>query len=584
MATFFDSASLALIPSGVKESKVYSIKPTDGSGDLAFSRSNDTATRVNSSLLLEKVRTNLVLQSETFDNAYWTKQSGSSVTANSVANPINGAITADTLTVATTTNSGLYGSGTNSGNFTQSIYAKKNTIDFLYFVNPAGTALAAWFNLANGTVGQVTVGYSANIESVGNGWYRCSIRNTATQANNYFQIGLSSTDGSDTPAAAGSAYIFGAQSELSDFGATDYIATTSAAVSVGPVANLPRLDYTDSTCPKLLLEPQRVNLALYSEQADNGYWGKYQSTITANDTTSPDGYTNADKIVSTAANAINVINRTFSSVSGGSQAISLFVKAGTSSIVYLQIHDGTSVFISDYDLSNSTTSNTSAGATAKIEAYAGGWYRCSLTATTLAGTHYMDYGIRSTAIGQYAYIFGMQFESLSSYATSYINTLGAAVTRGADACSKTGISSLIGQTEGTLCGEFTYSRDDGGTRRLLSLTDGGTTNRITTYVDNNDKISIYIVNSSSEQVDIRGLAALVVGTTYKYAIAYKLNDVKVYVNGVEDGSDTSATIPSCSQLYVGSENGNSPSYFNWNQVLLFPTRLTNAELATLTTI
>jgi hypothetical protein len=47
------------------------------------------------------------------------------------------------------------------------------------------------------------------------------------------------------------------------------------------------------------------------------------------------------------------------------------------------------------------------------------------------------------------YIYGAQLEA-GAYATSYIPTLGAAVTRGLDACSKTGISSLIGQTEGTL--------------------------------------------------------------------------------------------------------------------------------------
>jgi hypothetical protein len=44
--SYFDDASLVMIPSGTKTSKVYSVKPIDGTGDLTFTRSNDTATRV----------------------------------------------------------------------------------------------------------------------------------------------------------------------------------------------------------------------------------------------------------------------------------------------------------------------------------------------------------------------------------------------------------------------------------------------------------------------------------------------------------------------------------------------------------
>jgi hypothetical protein len=44
--SFFSEASLAMIPSGYKTSKVYSALPITGDGDLTFTRSNDTATRV----------------------------------------------------------------------------------------------------------------------------------------------------------------------------------------------------------------------------------------------------------------------------------------------------------------------------------------------------------------------------------------------------------------------------------------------------------------------------------------------------------------------------------------------------------
>ena len=67
MASLYDSASLVMIPSGVKESKLYSIKPTDGTGDFTFTRGTDTATRVNSAGLIEKETQNLLLQSNQFD-------------------------------------------------------------------------------------------------------------------------------------------------------------------------------------------------------------------------------------------------------------------------------------------------------------------------------------------------------------------------------------------------------------------------------------------------------------------------------------------------------------------------------------
>ena len=91
--SFYDDASLIMYPSGYKANKIYSLKPTDGSGDLDFTRSNDTATRVNSAGLIEKVRTNLVLQSNTF-NTSWVL---SNATVSSGATDPNGGSTAWTL-------------------------------------------------------------------------------------------------------------------------------------------------------------------------------------------------------------------------------------------------------------------------------------------------------------------------------------------------------------------------------------------------------------------------------------------------------------------------------------------------------
>ena len=179
------------------------------------------------------------------------------------------------------------------------------------------------------------------------------------------------------------------------------------------------------------------------------------------------------------------------------------------------------------------------------------------------------------------FAWGMQLES-GIYETSYIPTSGTSITRVADECYLTSASLIIGQTEGTIYGEFNFKDHSAGTRRLLCLTDGTTTNRITTYINTLDKLSVYIVDGGAAQADIQ--ATILTEGIIKYAVAYTNNNIKLYLNGTQVGTDTSATIPSTTNFYVGSENGNNPSFFDWNQVILFNEALTDTELETLTTI
>ena len=57
---YYAKASLVMVPSLYKTSIVYSERPLTTDGQLAFTRSNDTATRVGPDGYIEKVRTNLV--------------------------------------------------------------------------------------------------------------------------------------------------------------------------------------------------------------------------------------------------------------------------------------------------------------------------------------------------------------------------------------------------------------------------------------------------------------------------------------------------------------------------------------------
>jgi hypothetical protein len=565
--SYFDDASLVMIPSGYKDQKVYSVKPIDGSGDLTFTRSNDTATRVASNGLIEKVRTNLILQSQTLDNASWDK-SDATVTANTTIAP-DGTLTADTITAVVIdqrVNQAVTVAASTEHTF--SFFAKKGTT-----VTPRYSV----YDLSNNAFILTQVDYSALVNT--STWSRI----TAT-----FTTPAGCTSISIYPinaATLGTTFIWGCQLETGV--ATDYIATTSAAVSVGPVANLPRLDYSGgATCPKLLLEPQRVNLAQFSESFNNAYWTQ-NATVTANSTISPSGYQDADTLTD-ASNSYLDVRRSFTITASTAYTFSTFVKKTTGTLTnYAGIgFSGGGGVETGYAIFNTTTGVVNladiAGGfvlSAKSTSY-GDYYRFEMTFTTgqtsllvLIYPALSQNGTTLSSDAQGSNVFwGAQLEA-GAYATSYIPTLGAAVTRGADAASKTGISSLIGQTEGTLFLDFVAQTT---TTAQSHIWLGAAGSEIGVYGPSS------FVFYSSGGVSING-GAFVTGQRYKIAFGYKANDYVVYVNGVQKGTDTSATVPAMSALYINSYSDFTETQKrDVNQVLLFPTRLSNADLAALT--
>jgi len=349
--------------------------------------------------------------------------------------------------------------------------------------------------------------------------------------------------------------------------------------------NVPRIDYTDSTCPSVLVEPQRTNLALYSEQFDNSYWGKLNITLTPNQITAPDGTNTADKLTDNAVSGSHYISSAvISIINSTSYTLTTYLKANTLYWVRLELFSGGCFF----NLSNGTL-GTSSGVTANILDVGNGWYRCSISATSSSTSAYPAIRI-TTGDGVFGYIgsgsslyaWGAQLEA-GSYPTSYIPTVASAVTRNADVISKTGISDLIGQTEGTVFVDF---KIDGSRSSsvILWLTDGSSSNSVIAQYTSGGVLQIVLNSGGATQVNIVGSAS--VQGLYKLAIAYKLNDVAVYLNGVSVGVDTSATMPlSMSRIDIGQSSNLTSQLGGYiNSAQLYKTRLTNAELATLTTL
>ena len=585
--SIYDKASLVLIPSGTKTSKVYSQKPTNGDGDFTFSRST-AATRVNASGNIEKETQNLLLQSNGFSTSPFTT-SNTSVTGGQAG--YDGTNNAWSLTSNGTNGfENLHQIISFSGVYTISVYAKQGSNDYLT-IRTLGDDLRVQFKLDDGTH-STTFGSPIDtfMEDAGGGWYRCGFTanfSSATYVLFYPQIiGITT---------AGSIYIQDAQLEQG-LVARDYIETTTTAIYGGITDNVPRLDYTDSSCPALLLEPQRTNLFDNSEYIEGWSTSNTGATIEENATTSPEGVVNAAKIKEDGNNAAHAIrNLTGPTLTSGTDyTFSFFAKKGERSIVALSNTIGASNDANCFfDLENVQVL-TNQFNSASIEDFGNGWYRCIATDTADAADDYDTRIYTATADNQFShqgvsgnglYIYGLQLEA-GSYATSYIPTYGSAVTRNADEFSIANQPQLFGDSEGTLfidrsaLGIYAdYSN--------ISLNSGNFTNSLgIRYNPNgNSMLAQCRVNNANEAFLNHSVTDIT--DRSKAAFGYKTNDFVFYVDGSSVGTETSGnTFPDGTITHIRSSRGDADDFFYGRiyQILVFTTRLTNAELADLTTL
>jgi hypothetical protein len=150
----------------------------------------------------------------------------------------------------------------------------------------------------------------------------------------------------------------------------------------------------------------------------------------------------------------------------------------------------------------------------------------------------------------------------------------------ADECTKNGIGALIGGTSGTVFFDIT-------TNPVLS---SANYKQFCYYLDSSAAQSyMYLdtlnqIRTNTNWGSLGYSTAFQPNTRYKVALVYAPNDFALYINGVSVATASSGTPKDNVNISIGQLTGTENCEFVFNQYTHFKSRLTNAELVSLTTI
>jgi len=641
--------SIAMIPSGYKDGKVYSVLPNSADGDFDFTRGS-AATRVNAQGLVENVQ---ILSSELVSNGDFSQEGSELITNGDFATDSDwskgtnwtisgGSANCDGIS-ATSNLSQVITSFTgktflvegSASNVSQGfVYISLGGTDLQISVNSSGSFKhyvtissgnsTLFISARNNFIGSID---NVSVKEVGQDWTEGvgvtisgGSANFTGNANAFLtQSNVVSSGKTYKATFTVSNYVSGAidinlggstrQGNVSANGTyTFYISVSSGSILyfqedfsngfTGSIDNvsvkettddtdIPRLDYSDGSCPSLLLEPQSTNLLPYSE--DFSQWNNIDATLISNQL-SPDGQNSAYVIEGNSVGSFERIDKT-TTTNATPHTFSVFIKKKTSAVSsYSGIQMGTSfsyVIFDSYNGTYNTSLNTNYDSIEVVD-FNSDWWVLKLTATVTTSTRIGLWGaisedginISTSATGSETF-FGAQLEE-QSHATSYIPTNGSIVTRLADVATNSGNASLINSTEGVLYAEI--SALGLGASSSLGISDGSGSNRVLILLQSSGDIRGFIASNGAIVFDetYSGISTL---NNNKIAVSYKLNQFILWINGVKRFTDTSGNTPiGLSDLSFDNGSGGSIFHGKVKALAVYKEALTDAELQSLTTI
>lgn len=448
------------------------------------------------------------------------------------------------------------------------------------------------FDLISGTFSSANVGGGAaqsySAEDAGDGWWDITQIVTLGGSDTALLHNLVLADGA------------GAKSYLGDGASGVYFERTQ--VNTGSTL----LEYSKTiatakakeyACLGLLVESARTNLAKYSAQFDDGWWGKTRATITPDATTAPDGTTTADKLVVDATGATSHYTRTSAiTVSADTtHTCSVFFKAAEHPSIELRYYDSATANDGCKAVFNSTSGTVALPGSFGTGTYTGatitecrdGWFRATLTGKTNASATSVRVQItvadssNSTSITdatatEGVYIWGAQVEE-GAFATSYIPTTSAAVTRNADVVTVNGVPVWFNETEGTILVE--WDEPAFAVSHWLAAITLDSSNRYGLAVNSSNNFDGLVTASGTDT--LTGSFPTLTAGLHKAAIAYRVNDAATSVDGQAAVQDSSVTLPAgLTTATIGS--GATSANCHIRRFAYWRTREANAYIEALT--
>jgi hypothetical protein len=536
-----------------------------------FTSRASSGTYVGGNGLIQTAVTNLLLQSEDFSTTWANTDS---TEASNVETAPNGTLTADKLIPDVGVTSGQFrqdvSKAATATTYTCSVYGK--AAEFNRFSirvehnGSTGNRADVGFSLSDGSVVSAAAalgtfsGASATVTSVGAGWYRFTLSFTSSTETS-IRVRLFGFDSSLPCNGTSGIYLWGAQLEQAST-VGEYIPTTSTINSAA------RYDHDPVSLigKGLLLEEARTNLLLRSEEFDNAYWIKNNTAAVTPGFEAPDGSLIAFKATCTDYNSANIL------ASPGLGVIS----AGYRRSVWAKVASGTAQahILGRHDSSNSLVTLTDQ------------WQRFEATITdgTFHESFYLIDFRGSTTQGVDFYFWGAQLE-VGAFATSYIPTTTATVTRAADISTSVATSvfesSWYNQTEGTNLIEFRET-DRTGTRTPRSLSDGTASNRIDAFLSSSLTVNNRLV-LAGVSYNPGNLTLSAAGTVNKHVASAAPGSAIAVTNGTLSTESAPPSLPVVNRIVIGADSiGGTPFTGAIRRITYWPTRLGNEVLQRIT--
>ncbi len=341
----------------------------------------------------------------------------------------------------------------------------------------------------------------------------------------------------------------------------------SAGVMRTASANEPRIDHVPLTGGRrgLLIEDTRTNRLLHSANFTQSAWQLQGTALTtAGTTTAPDGSTVPVYNFSTST----VIFQDVAATPGRVMTHSIWIRANRTGNLGFRL-PGTA---------NNETNNRNIAVTTS-------WQRFTLTNTVASGitTSRILIDNRFTQLsGLQLSFFAAQAEE-GPYASSYIPTTTAAVTRAADSLSFSNSGGWLAADTGTLVAHgAVYGLGRSAFPGFAALDDGSANNALQMIIDDTtDNVRTHVYNGGTASYSYAG-PAYAAGSAVRLAMAYTGASVRTAYNGTLQ-SGAAVSVPAFSRLNIGRRRGAQDPLDGWIQrVDYYKNNRANADLTPLT--